>query len=474
MIGMTYHGEVRRERDTKWRVLCATLFLFMILVAPVSAHINVWQVLVEPDGEIIGNQTRVTVTAFMDIYSEDRVTFSSDNTLRIKTDLEDAVWSPVLLYDGRLTEFPVRQGKSMALSSWDLSYPSGKKEALKVVVKGWAPGVASDQEKTLLWLAEESPHGIVNHTEKKKEVLVLFRPGATREEVPVVPVGSLHITSDPPGAKVQLAGEPRGTTPVTLSQVPAGDQELTLSLPGYHDAVITVSVLARETVEVSSRLIPGTGAATGVLAVESSPPSATVLLNSEKKGITPLTIDTLSPGEYTLRLELEGYAPYKKEVKVTAGGISVQSVALAAHPPSLLKSSESAPPPADERTCNVRITSSPPGADVILDGNFRGLTPITISSLPQGPHTMTLSLPFFAARTEQFTLSPGEEKGMHYTFGFHEFQLPGLDAITGLFSGVKIGLPALPFGGEGQKDPPRSDREKAYEEMMKQIEEGEE
>lgn len=474
MIGMTYHGEVIRERGTQWRVLCATLFVFMLLVAPVFAHVNVWQVLVEPNGEIIGNQTRVTVTAFMDIYSENRVTFSPDNTLRFKTDLEDAVWNPVLLYDGRLTEFPVRQGRSIALSSWDLSYPSGKKESLKVVVKGWAPGVGSDQEKTLLWLAEESPHGIVNHTEKKKEAMILFRPGATREEVAVVPVGSLHITSDPPGAKVKLSGEPRGTTPVTLSQVPAGDQELTLSLPGYHDAVITVSVLARETVEVSSHLIPGTGAATGVLAVESFPPSATVLLDSEKKGITPLTIDSLSPGEYILRLELEGYAPYEKEVKVTAGGILAQSVALAAHPPSLLESSESAPLPPGERTCSVRITSSPPGADVILDGNFRGLTPVAISSLPQGPHTVTLSLPFFAARTEQFTLTPCEEKGVHHTFSFHEFQLPGLDAITGLFAGAKIGLPTLPFGGDGQKDQPRSDREKAYQDLMKQIEEGEE
>jgi len=124
-------------------------------------------------------------------------------------------------------------------------------------------------------------------------------------------------------------------------------------------------------------------------------------------------------------------------------------------------------------TGSVTITSSPPGADVVLDGEFRGLAPVRVASLSPGTHTISLTLPCFREHTEQFTVEPGEEKAIHAVFGFHEFQLPGLAAITGLFSGVKIGLPPLPFGGEAQKEQGKTDREKAYEELVKQVEEGE-
>jgi hypothetical protein len=458
---------------TRRTVLCAFMLAGLICVSAVGASVNVWRILVEPEGEIIGNQTPVVVTAYMDIYSEDTFTFSQDNTLRMWTDLEDAVWFPVLSYDGRPTDLPVRQSRSITLSSWDLAYPSGHNEVLKVMVKGWAPGVGSDMSKILIRVAEESPHGIVNNSETNKAAKVLYRPGATREEILEVPAGALEVSTDPSGAHIFLDGTERGVTPATLERVPAGHCTLNLSLPGYHEALLSVSVLDRQTVKVFAHLVPGTEITTGVLVVESNPSSATVVLDGEKKGITPITLDSLPDGIHSLHLDLTGYQSFDRQVQVTAGTFTTQSIQLA-HDRSTGQSSGE--PPASNKSqgpASMVISSSPMGADVVLDGEFMGITPLRLGPLEPGEYSLKLSFPFFADHEERITLSAGKQEEIVYAFSLTDLRLPGVDAITGLLSGLEIGLPTLPWDKGKEIDGVKTDREKAYEDLMKQIGDGE-
>lgn len=466
---------MRSLKELSWKsrgcALFALLGVLALCVAPAGATVNVWRILAEPEGEITGNQTFVVVTAYMDVYSEDKVTFSPDNTLRMWTDLADPVWYPQLSYGGKIADLPLRSTRTLVLSSWDLSYPSGGREALKVTVKGWAPGVSSDQQKTLIHIAEESPRGIVNHTEESRVATVLFRSGALREEIPEVPTGSLHITSAPSGARIILEGVEKGITPATLERVPAGPSSLILSLPGYHNATLSVSVIARENVEVSTQLVEQTGASTGILVVDSSPPGAVVSLDGNGQGTTPYTIDALAPGIHSLVVSLDGYQPFEGEVKITAGGTSYQTVSLVpATSPEMTSASTSGGQGATE----VSITSSPPAADVIVDGVHQGLTPVRLSSLSPGTHTVELAFPFFTNYRETFSLSPGGHREITHAFSLGEFQVPGVDGIWGLLSGFPIGLPSLP-GAEEEKesDTGPTDREKAYEELLKQVGDGE-
>jgi len=443
---------MRSLRELSWKSRTCALFALMgvlaLCVAPAGATVNVWRILVEPEGEIIGNQTFVVVTAYMDVYSEDRATFSKDNTLRMWTDLADPVWYPQLYYDGKITDLPIRSTRTLVLSSWDLSYPSGGSEALKVTLKGWAPGVSSDQEKTLIHIAEESPRGIINHTEKSRVATVLFRSGALREEISEVPTGSLHITSAPSGARIILEGVEKGVTPATLERVPAGPLNLILSLPGYHNATLSVSVIARETVEVSTQLVEQTGASTGILVVDSSLPGAMVSLDGNGQGNTPCTIDALAPGIHSLVVSLDGYYPFEGEVNIAAGGTSYQTVSLApATSPEMTSGSMSR----GEGATEVFITSSPPTADVIVDGIYQGLTPLRLSSLSPGTHTVELAFPFFRNYRETFSLSTGEHREITHAFSLGEFQFPLVDAIGGLLSGFPIGLPPLPGAVEEKR-----------------------
>lgn len=48
------------------------------------------------------------------------------------------------------------------------------------------------------------------------------------------------------------------------------------------------------------------------------------------------------------------------------------------------------PPALDPETGSVRILSSPPGAEVYLNGEYRGTTPATISGIPAGTHSLEL------------------------------------------------------------------------------------
>jgi hypothetical protein len=52
----------------------------------------------------------------------------------------------------------------------------------------------------------------------------------------------------------------------------------------------------------------------------SQPTGATVYFDEEKVGQTPLRLTTIAPGEYRLRLELDGHLLWSSPVQVVAGG----------------------------------------------------------------------------------------------------------------------------------------------------------
>jgi len=73
---------------------------------------------------------------------------------------------------------------------------------------------------------------------------------------PVAATGSVQIVSSPSGAEVLVDNVFRGYSPVTLSQISAGQHALTLKLSGYQDSVSTVTVPAGQTVPVAITLTP--------------------------------------------------------------------------------------------------------------------------------------------------------------------------------------------------------------------------
>lgn len=76
------------------------------------------------------------------------------------------------------------------------------------------------------------------------------------------------------------------------------------------------------------------------LDIQSSPPGAIVLINGEIRGRSPLRLESLAPGSYSLRVEKEGYAPSSQAFVIESGKSAKITLQLQELEPQ-------APPPAD-------------------------------------------------------------------------------------------------------------------------------
>jgi hypothetical protein len=145
--------------------------------------------------------------------------------------------------------------------------------------------------------------------------------------------GNLLVRSTPAGATVLVDGERRGVTPLTLQKVSLGTRRVRLQRDGYEaeDRQVTLTASrpsrsldvrltrAAPAAKAASAAPPASTARTGSLVVESRPIGAAVTLNGKAVGTTPLTIEDLPPGEYTVRLQLAAHRPVTTYVRVVAG-----------------------------------------------------------------------------------------------------------------------------------------------------------
>ena len=115
-------------------------------------------------------------------------------------------------------------------------------------------------------------------------------------------------------------------------------------------------------------------AATGTLAVDTSPTGAVAIVDGEQRGVTPLTL-TLKAGAHVLELRGTG-EPRRIPLTIVAGGQMSQYI-------ELVKSAPAAG--------QLQIRTDPPGAAVAVDGVPRGTSPITVGQLTAGEHSVVLT-----------------------------------------------------------------------------------
>jgi hypothetical protein len=107
----------------------------------------------------------------------------------------------------------------------------------------------------------------------------------------------------------------------------------------------------------------------GTLRVTSTPLSAPVYLDGEFAGLTPLEVQR-KPGDVQVRVLLEGYAGESRTVAVAAGEVSDVVITLV-------------------RAAILVVRTTPPGADLFVDGEKVGVTPAEVSVSP-GVRTVEL------------------------------------------------------------------------------------
>ncbi|MBQ0057025.1 MAG: PEGA domain-containing protein [Bacteroidales bacterium] len=127
----------------------------------------------------------------------------------------------------------------------------------------------------------------------------------------------------------------------------------------------------------------------GWLIIESEPKGATVFVNDEYVGNTPLDQYKVPYGRYTYRLE---YPKYHN----AAGLVEVQQPSVELNLPL------------QPAFGSIRVTSSEPGALVLLDNENTGLTtPCTLTEVASGTHNVSVQKPKYAPVTLRVEVSDG-------------------------------------------------------------------
>ena len=85
------------------------------------------------------------------------------------------------------------------------------------------------------------------------------------------------------------------------------------------------------------------------------------------------------------------------------------SAVAAPIPEKTAPATQTTPNPATAATVKCSFSSTPPGADITLDGKYVGSTPSVISVSSDGQHTVEMSLPGFAAWKRNLTVQSGSE-----------------------------------------------------------------
>jgi hypothetical protein len=111
------------------------------------------------------------------------------------------------------------------------------------------------------------------------------------------------------------------------------------------------------------------------LILNSQPAGGEVVVDGERRGVTPLTL-SMRPGTHVVQLTREGVIR-TLSVTLKPGAESTHYIDLGSH---------EAPPELGQ----LIVTSDPPGARVTVDGQPRGVTPVTIADVAAGQHAVGL------------------------------------------------------------------------------------
>jgi len=71
---------------------------------------------------------------------------------------------------------------------------------------------------------------------------------------PAVTTGTLAVDSRPAGAAVTINGKASGSTPLTINDLPPGEYQILLTMPGYRNFATTVRVVAGERARAAASL----------------------------------------------------------------------------------------------------------------------------------------------------------------------------------------------------------------------------
>lgn len=121
----------------------------------------------------------------------------------------------------------------------------------------------------------------------------------------------------------------------------------------------------------------------GSLDLSSVPSNASVVINGNYAGSTPLTVTGLDPGTYNVTFSRFNYYTLPATATVEAGAVTGVTATLR------------------PKTGTLFVNTSPAGAAILIDGQSTGISPLTLDNLSAGNHTVNATLEGYSPAEEQ-------------------------------------------------------------------------
>jgi hypothetical protein len=209
---------------------------------------------------------------------------------------------------------------------------------------------------------------------------------------PAVSAASLRIIANEPEVEVFVDGEDKGKAPLTIADIKPGEHIVGGRKLRFKQQEQTVRVAAGENAIVSFRMeIAPVDRPHAALKVQSTIPNAEVFVDGSSLGRAPVDRTDLDPGKHYVVVHRDGFTDFKREVVL----VENQPVALVADLSA---------------TGALRILSTPEGAEVRLDGELIGRTPVQHEGVTSGDHIVEFRLLGYFDHKETMKVEGGREK----------------------------------------------------------------
>lgn len=247
--------------------------------------------------------------------------------------------------------------------------------------------------------------------------------------------GRVLVKTNPPGASVKLGDHGARKSPAVFEEVPIGSYVIEITKEGYEKMEHEILVRNNHTEEVG---VLDLALQAGSLSVSSEPkgvPFEIVTASGEKSssGKTPVTLEKLPPGDYSVTLKMDGWPNFSEKVRIAHNRKASVSHVFAQG--------------------GLQVTSDPSGAEVYLkeQGNDKsrlaGTTPLNVPGLAVGQHELLIRYQDWPEIRRVVEIVEGQERPLEFAWK------RGLMTFTSDPPGAEVFLNDKRIGRSGEKTP---------------------
>ena len=204
--------------------------------------------------------------------------------------------------------------------------------------------------------------------------------------------GLLAITTTPEDAEIKIDGVTQGITPLTIENLQPGDYLVNISKPGYFSQAHNLTIEGRG---ITQTLTANLQSALGNITLTTSPAGAAVSVTGKLHGTTPITVPVMETGE-EVSIQLPGYQHWQQILQAESGTTKEHPV-IELQPALAI----------------ATINSTPSGANVTLNDQFAGTTPLELPLEPSKAHRLTLFLNGYQSLSQKISLQSGEARTLN-------------------------------------------------------------